>query len=1022
MKKNLLCWLALAMSVIFAGSLQAQNATITDDLSHEADNSAILDIKSSTKGLLIPRLTTVERLAIVEPAYGLMVFDNDENSFYFYNGTEWKDVSTNKDAWTQELESVFLRNNGASVGIGTESPNAYVHIRMSEKRNKEGSPVFLVEDANGPITSMSADTTIIYLNDTLVNKSTRRGALTVSGRGGGKGSNDYLLVTPNFSKFSFEPILATGKRGGFAVAGFDQSKETATEYLNVSPDSTVIAFYDSVPGKGESGAFKVYALSGAKMNKAELIASLAEDANLTKFREDPNRKNGFSVIGFSDARSGDSTYFQVDEDTTYINNTLSLSGDVILDNIIAKNKIQSPTFISEALGTNVFFDDTQKGVKGGFAVGGLSGGKISKTYLSVEEDSTIITFNDTITKGVKGGFAVGGLSGGKGINNRYLDVDKYSTRIQFAPPSTGVKGGFAVGGLSGGKGGEDYLTVDRDSTIIYFDDSEAKGVKGGFAVGGLSGGKLGGYLGRFYFFVDKYNARINLATPMKGVKGGFAVGGLSGGKGDTTYFEVTPDTTFVNNKLIINEGLVTENLISNDKIESPYFSSIADSTEIIFNDTLANGEEGGFVIYGMSESKRKKRRFRVHKSSARISLDQPLPGVKGGFAVGGLSGGKGDVDFLTVEKDSTLIYFDDSGVKGVKGGFAVGGLSGGKAINRYLDVDKYSTRIQFAPPSVGVKGGFAVGGLSGGKGGVDYLTVEEDSTLIYFDDSGVKGVKGGFAVGGLSGGKAINRYLDVDKYSTRIQFAPPSVGVKGGFAVGGLSGGKGGVDYLTVEEDSTRIYFDDSGVKGVKGGFAVGGLSGGKGTNYFSVNKDVTQVNNTLIINEKIEGSSIKISGTDNNPFNVSWNDGARENYLLQMNQDTTFFHTMVKFNNGIEVNDLTVTNQADFNLLGTSILNVSGTANIDDAVNNYTTTNFLVTHSNVTLGDDASASVTINGTTTAANVTATNVTITDVLNLKPRTTFPATPSAGDLCVIATSPSVAHIYCYLGGSWVQLDN
>ena len=37
------------------------------------DNSAILDIKSSLKGVLIPRVTQVQRTAIQGPATGLMV-------------------------------------------------------------------------------------------------------------------------------------------------------------------------------------------------------------------------------------------------------------------------------------------------------------------------------------------------------------------------------------------------------------------------------------------------------------------------------------------------------------------------------------------------------------------------------------------------------------------------------------------------------------------------------------------------------------------------------------------------------------------------------------------------------------------------------------------------------------------------------------------------------------------------------------------------------------------------------------
>lgn len=51
--------------------------------------SAILDIESNNKGVLIPRLTSTERIAIVSPAQGLLVYDSSENQFYYWNGSAW---------------------------------------------------------------------------------------------------------------------------------------------------------------------------------------------------------------------------------------------------------------------------------------------------------------------------------------------------------------------------------------------------------------------------------------------------------------------------------------------------------------------------------------------------------------------------------------------------------------------------------------------------------------------------------------------------------------------------------------------------------------------------------------------------------------------------------------------------------------------------------------------------------------------------------------------------------------------
>ena len=48
------------------------------------DPSALLDLSSNNQGLLAPRLTTAQRLAIASPANGLLVFDTDINCYMYY--------------------------------------------------------------------------------------------------------------------------------------------------------------------------------------------------------------------------------------------------------------------------------------------------------------------------------------------------------------------------------------------------------------------------------------------------------------------------------------------------------------------------------------------------------------------------------------------------------------------------------------------------------------------------------------------------------------------------------------------------------------------------------------------------------------------------------------------------------------------------------------------------------------------------------------------------------------------------
>lgn len=56
------------------------------------DSSAILDLTSTAKGFLAPRMTESERDAIDSPATGLQIYNTDDNEFNYYNGTSWTTI------------------------------------------------------------------------------------------------------------------------------------------------------------------------------------------------------------------------------------------------------------------------------------------------------------------------------------------------------------------------------------------------------------------------------------------------------------------------------------------------------------------------------------------------------------------------------------------------------------------------------------------------------------------------------------------------------------------------------------------------------------------------------------------------------------------------------------------------------------------------------------------------------------------------------------------------------------------
>lgn len=80
----------LLTTVIVCMSAIAQNVGIGTTQPHA---SAVLELQSTNKGLLISRMTTGQRKNIAAPATGLLVFDTDKNCIYMFDGTDWLPLS-----------------------------------------------------------------------------------------------------------------------------------------------------------------------------------------------------------------------------------------------------------------------------------------------------------------------------------------------------------------------------------------------------------------------------------------------------------------------------------------------------------------------------------------------------------------------------------------------------------------------------------------------------------------------------------------------------------------------------------------------------------------------------------------------------------------------------------------------------------------------------------------------------------------------------------------------------------------
>ena len=146
MKKHILLFIWLMLYGF--GVLQAQVGINTDGSA--PDNSAMLDVKSTDKGMLIPRMTQTQRDAIATPvATGLIIYQTDNTpGFYFYDGSSWVRMTTTSDGNT--LDEAYDQG-GAGSGKNITADAGAVRIN--------GTDGFLVTGTFGSGQSIDSEVT-----------------------------------------------------------------------------------------------------------------------------------------------------------------------------------------------------------------------------------------------------------------------------------------------------------------------------------------------------------------------------------------------------------------------------------------------------------------------------------------------------------------------------------------------------------------------------------------------------------------------------------------------------------------------------------------------------------------------------------------------------------------------------------------------------------------------------------------------------------------------------------------------
>ncbi|MFM1914176.1 MAG: hypothetical protein RIR51_2029 [Bacteroidota bacterium] len=155
--KSVTKFILIALALFLSTNLFSQVKISTENSNGQVNGSAALEVESSDKGLLLPRLTTTQRNAIQSPSVGLVVYDITTNQFMYYNGSSWVSSSSggggtgvpytgataNVDLGTNSIKADSLTStkdiivNGLRIGRGSGNGinQAFGQLALNENTN-----------------------------------------------------------------------------------------------------------------------------------------------------------------------------------------------------------------------------------------------------------------------------------------------------------------------------------------------------------------------------------------------------------------------------------------------------------------------------------------------------------------------------------------------------------------------------------------------------------------------------------------------------------------------------------------------------------------------------------------------------------------------------------------------------------------------------------------------------------------------------------------------------------------------
>jgi hypothetical protein len=143
----------------------------------------------------------------------------------YYNNA-WKYMGSSK-LWSVPYSMVSKNLSGPIDKLAIAGTTPLYDDALFEVRNKDGRIVFAVYNEG----------VRIYVDDGIAGKG-KKGGFAIGGFDKAKGTiQNYLLINPDTIRMWVDDTPGKATKGGFAIGGFDKAKGTSSEYLGVKPST-----------------------------------------------------------------------------------------------------------------------------------------------------------------------------------------------------------------------------------------------------------------------------------------------------------------------------------------------------------------------------------------------------------------------------------------------------------------------------------------------------------------------------------------------------------------------------------------------------------------------------------------------------------------------------------------------------------------------------------------------------------------------------------------------------------------